>query len=128
MTATVNDFNIFDQGETTGTLPANLGQFEFPDKMAALLKVEVFAVRSDMAARAWTLESLIKRNGAGPLVQQNLPSPPNAFASAADATALTGVTIAMFTDGTFVGVACTGQAGQNIEWSVKITGRGIVQS
>lgn len=124
---TIVDINVFDQGGTTNASPLNLGQFEFFANMAALVKVQVVAFRSDGATKAWSLESLVKRLGAGPLVQETLPSPINNFGIAADDTALAGVGIAMFTNGTYVGVACTGQAAQNIDWSVTISGRGLRQ-
>lgn len=118
----LNEINSVDNRITTDATPAALGLFELPNNSAAFIKGRILAVRSDGASKAWSFESLAKRNGGAVTLQETIPVPINAFASAADETALTGVAVAPYSDSTYMGASCTGQAGQNINWYVNFTG------
>jgi hypothetical protein len=119
------DINTFDFNQTDGVQTLNLGQFEVIPSTAGLVKVNILAVRqSDRAAKAWTFEVLFKRAGSGAVVvEEVIPTPVNLFANLADTTALVNVNIAAFSDGMFLGAACTGQINDIILWSVTISGR-----
>lgn len=118
----VTNLDVNDSAHTANATPIGLALFEFPNGSCALVKVNVLAVRSDGAAKAWSLESLVKKIAGVMTVSETIPSPPNAFGSAGDDTALTGVTISLFNDGTYLGANCTGQAGQDIGWTANISG------
>src|SRR3972149_4829425 len=122
MSHIVSAVDVSDAGHTIGLTPLNLGVFEFPNNSALIVRVAVMATRTDLAAKAWTLEALVKKNGGTGSVSQVIPSPVNVFGSAADLTAMAGTTIAMYADSTYLGVTCTGQDGQDINWLVKIVG------
>jgi hypothetical protein len=107
--------------------PRVLGPLSFLDNSVFIAKVEVVALRqSDMAVKAWTLEVLLRRSGGAVTLLESIPSPANIFANAADATALSAVTIALFADESSVGVTCTGLAATTMLWSARISGRGIL--
>lgn len=120
----VLDVMVRDHNHTTGAETANLGQIGIPDRTNGLMRVRVMCVRdSDLASKAWTVEALVRRSGGAVVVLENIPAPPNLFASAADQTALAGATIAVFSDSGFFGVSCTGMAATPLSWSVEIDGR-----
>lgn len=122
------DIDVADFSNTMMATTLALGQFEFPERSVALLDVAVIAVRDDMTTKAWSLQSLVRRTvGGSPTILENIPATPNLFATATDATTLSDVTISMFTDNVYIGVNCTGQAGQTIYWSVRIKGRKLFQ-
>jgi hypothetical protein len=122
------EFGSADQGVTVGAVTIPLGLFEFPSNTIGLINVQVIAVRTDGASRAWTTSGLLKKVGGTLAIMEAIPVPPNTFDSAADALALgAGVTIGLFSDAVFVGVNCTGQAGQQIDWLVRISGNGMTQ-
>lgn len=116
------EINSVDNNITIDATPINLGLFGVPNNSAAFVRGRILAVRSDGAMKAWSFESLVKRNGGTVTVQETIPSPVNTFASATDETALTGVTIALYSDPTALGATCTGQAGQTINWYANFTG------
>lgn len=119
----VVDINVNDQNHTIDAQVANLGQFEFPQKASGLIEVTVIAVReSDQATKAWQVYACVKRLlGGAPTIMATTTM--NTLANAGDTTAMAGATIGMFSDGTYIGVACTGFAGATIDWTVKITGK-----
>lgn len=114
-----------DYGVTDSATPLTLGVVEVPLATVMLCNVLVMAARADGAAKTWTFESAIRRTASALTVLETLPAGLNVFANAADETALTGVSIALFSDPTFIGVVCTGQAGQTINWLVIIDGKGL---
>lgn len=120
---TVVDVLVNDQNHTVDAQTANLGQFAFPEKASGLIEVTVIAVReSDQATKSWQLYACVKRLlGGAPTIMAT--SAVNMLANAADTTAMSGASIAMFSDGTYIGVACTGFAGATIDWTIKITGK-----
>lgn len=111
--------------ETTTATPRQAGIVEIPNGCVLLFDVFVMAVRADGAAKTWQGLSLLRKIGGVLTALETIPTGLNQFASAADETALTGVSVAMFSDATFLGVTVTGQAGQTINWHVQLTGRGM---
>lgn len=114
--------SVFDNRVINDATPTPLGLFEIPNNSAAFVRGRVLAVRSDGAMKAWSFESLIKRNGGAVTIQETIPIPVNVFATATDETALTGVSISVYSDATYMGANCTGQAGQEINWFVNFIG------
>jgi hypothetical protein len=125
--ASAIEISVFDFAQSDGVATANMGQFEIPVDSVCLIDVQVFAAReSDLATKGWSFEVLAKRVGAGVVqIMEFIPSPVNLFGSVADVAALSGVSIAPFSDEMFLGVSCTGQANDRVFWSVKIIGRRI---
>jgi hypothetical protein len=125
------DFTLIsgtDQGETEDATPRVLCPIGLPNNAIALVTGEVMVVRdSDGAAKGWTFESLLRRQGGVVTVLETIPSPPNLFASAGDQTALAAAGIALFSDETQIGVTCTGIAATIMEWSVRLDGRVIAK-
>jgi len=118
---------VNDQGQTFDAVPIPFGVFEFPQNTSAVVRFQVIALRSDFAMKAWSGEIFVKKNGGTLAVNEMIPTPANIFASAADEVTMATVTIALFTDGTYVGVTCTGQAGQTIDWLIDFVGSGFTQ-
>jgi hypothetical protein len=125
--ASALEIAAFDFTQTDGVATNNMGQFEVPPDTVCLVELQVFAMReSDLAAKGWSFEVLAKRVGGGAVqIMEFIPSPVNLFGSTADVAALIGVSIAPFSDSMFLGVSCTGQAGDRIFWSAKVIGRRI---
>lgn len=116
--------DVNDLGETFGVQTTAFGQFEVPPNSSFLASYNILALRPDGATKGWTLQALFKKGTGAVLLMQN--TTPAQFANAADQTALASLGVAPFSNGTFAGVSCTGQAGQTIFWSVQISGRIIV--
>jgi hypothetical protein len=124
--ATTSEIIAVDNRATTDATPIQLGFFGILEMSSALVSGKVMALRSsDGATKAWSFETCIKRGVNNIIICETIPVPVNTFASAADDTALTGVTIAPFQSGFELGVQCTGQAGQTIEWMVEFRGRSL---
>jgi hypothetical protein len=123
--ATPCNINSSEIVETTNATPRTAGIVEIQNGCILLFDVFVMAVRSDGSTKTWQGLSLLRKIGGTLTAIETIPAGLNLFASAADETALTGVSVALFSDNTYLGVTCTGQAGQTINWSVELTGRGM---
>lgn len=114
-----------DQVQTTSAATQIVASVEVPNGTVVLWEIFVMAVRSDGATKTWQAQSVLRKAGGVMTVIETIPAALNLFATASDETALTGVTISLFNDNTYIGVNCTGQAGQTIDWRVELTGRGL---
>lgn len=113
-----------DHGRTVGLETVPIGHLAFPNNAVVLFRVRVVAARSDGASRAWIVDALVKKISGVLAIAEN--TAPVVLDSAADATALGGgVTIGLFSDGEHIGVNCTGQLGQTLDWVVDIHGAGL---
>jgi hypothetical protein len=125
--ATTVFVNSTDYGVTDSATPVPLGIVEVPLGSVVLCGVLVMAVRSDGASKVWTFDSAVRRTTGGFTILETIPAALNVFATAGDETALTGVAISLYSDTTYghIGVNCTGQAGQTINWLVIFKGEGL---
>lgn len=120
-----DDLYSVEQVTITEALTRNLALLSFPSHIDAgivLVTGEFIVLRdSDGAVKAWTFTSLMRRTPAGGVVVlETFPSPPQLFATAADETALSGCTIALYADDTQFGATITSPAGGTYHWSGKL--------
>jgi len=123
----INDFNL-GFVEYNSTTPQAWGLYTVLPNSVLLCDGRVIATRlSDGACKAFGAEALIRRYAAGIEVLEGIPAAMNVWASAADETALSAVTVALYTDATQFGFLATGLA-TPMTWTFKMAIRGFTES
>lgn len=124
------NFQSVDYKETDGAVGIVAAQTEIPAATVVLVRARVVVTRiSDGASKAWSFESLLRRYSGGNVTAlETIPAALNLFATAGDETALSGVSIALSSDATHMGILCTGLAATVMAWSLYLEGRGMTNS
>ena len=121
--------SAYDNQQTLDTETRNVCLFEFPNNASGLLTWRLVVLRiSDGVTRSLSQQVFYKKISGVGAVQDAIPTPANDFASAGDAIALSGVSIALYDDGTYLGLTVTGIAGSTLDWFVAFTGEGLQDS